>query len=125
MNDKTYPKWVGVVLGFLLTGSAHFLSGQRRAGVRWYFAVLLAGTAGVLFLAVPGVLAYLISLALFLLSLVLWLIMLKQSYRPVRRIRIWGWMAILVLGFILNSVWEKVITQVVHPFKVPTEAMVP
>jgi len=23
-----YPKWVGVVLGFLLNGSAHFLSGK-------------------------------------------------------------------------------------------------
>jgi signal peptidase I len=125
MNNKTYPKWVGVSLGFILHGSAHFLSGHRLTGIRWYFAILLTSVAGVVFLAVPGLLAYALCIALFLLALVLWLIMLKQSYQPVRRIGVWGWLAILVLAFALNAVWKIAIKQVVRPFKVPTGAMVP
>jgi len=98
MNDEAYPKWVGVVLGLLVNGAAHFLSGNRLAGVRWYFAIIFISIAGELFLAAPGVLAYVISIALSFLALALWLAMLKQSYRPVRRIGIRGWLAIVVLG---------------------------
>jgi hypothetical protein len=29
MERKMYAKWVGLVLGFILPGSAHFLSGRR------------------------------------------------------------------------------------------------
>lgn len=125
MNDKTYPKWVGVVLGLLLNGAAHFLSGHRLAGVRWYFAITFISIAGELFLAVPGVLAYVISIALSLLALALWLAMLKQSYRPVRRIGIRGWLAIVVLAFSLTSAWDIATKQVAQPFKLPTRAMVP
>jgi signal peptidase I len=125
MNEREYPKWVGIILGFLLNGSAHFLSGQRVTGVRWYLAISLTGVAAMLILALPGAVAYFVSIILFFSALVLWVIMLKQSYRPVRRIRIWGWLAVLGLAFILNSVWEIAIRQMVHPFKVPTGAMVP
>jgi len=81
--------------------------------------------AGVLILAVPGVLSIALSIVLFLSSIVLLLVMLKQSYRPVRRIGIWGWLAVLALNFVLNSGWEMAIKQVVHSFKVPTGAMIP
>ncbi len=27
MNERTYPKWVGLILGFLLNGSAHYIAG--------------------------------------------------------------------------------------------------
>jgi len=34
MTDKPpYGKWAGILLGFLLAGSAHYLSGRRRAGL--------------------------------------------------------------------------------------------
>jgi uncharacterized membrane protein YgaE (UPF0421/DUF939 family) len=57
MNDtnKTYPRFVGVILGFILSGSAHFLSGQRAGGFRWFMALLFIPVSALLILAVPGV----------------------------------------------------------------------
>lgn len=125
MDKKTYPRWVGVLLGLLLNGSAHYLAGNKRAAIKWYFAISLTATAGVLILAIPGIFSFVISLFLFLIALVLWLYMLKQSYRPIPRIRILGWIAVIALNVLLSTIWRHGITLLVRPFKIPTEAMTP
>jgi signal peptidase I len=125
MNDRTYPKWVGVILGCLLSGSAHFLCGQRAIGIRWYIAIAITSIAAVFILAVPGVLSLIFSVLLFLSALLFTLIMLKQSYRPVRKIGLWGWLAVLAVSLMLNTAWEMAIKQVVQPFSMPTETMAP
>ena len=51
--------------------------------------------------------------------------MLKQSFRAVERIGIWGWLIVLILVFAINSVFRIALHQIVQPFKVPTEAMSP
>lgn len=78
-----------------------------------------------LILALPGILGIITAGVLFLTSIVLWLIMLKQSFRPVKRIGIWGWLTVLVLVFAINSGFSIGLHQVVQPFKVPTGAMLP
>jgi hypothetical protein len=84
MTDKpTHDKWVGAVLGFFLTGSAHYLSGRRRAGLLWFFGMLTMPGMALALLFVSGTVSYIISLAMLLLSGILWLLMLKQSYTPV------------------------------------------
>lgn len=125
MNDKTYPKWVGVILALLLHGSAHYLAGDRVAGLKWYFGIALTGIGGILILAIPGVTGFVAAIVALMIALLLWLRMLTQSYRPVPRIRIWGWLAIIVLNIVLNTGWQYAIRLVVHPFKVPTGTMTP
>lgn len=125
MNDKTYPKWVGVVLGFLLNGSAHYLAGDRVGGLKWYFGISLTGIAGILILALPGVAGFVAAIGMLFVAFLLWIRMLTQSYRPVPRIRIWGWIVVIALNVLLNTGWQYGIKLIVHPFKVPTGAMIP
>lgn len=124
-SNSVYPKWVGVVLGFFLNGSAHYLSGKRATGVRWYLAISLTPILGLLILALPGVATFYLSILTVLVATVLWFIMLKQSFRPVRRIGILGWIAVLGINFVLGSGLQIITKQVIHPFKVPTGAMSP
>lgn len=126
MNGKTsYRKWVGVLLGILLHGSAHFLSGRRTAGLKWYFGLFAGGVAGGALLATPGTVPFIVGAAFGLASLVLWVVMLKQSCRPVRRIGLLGWLAVVILAVVLNNGLSLLVRQFVHPFKVPTAAMQP
>lgn len=126
MNEKPpYRKWVGVVLGFLLYGSAHFLSGKRAVGLKWYFGLFSCGLAGVALVATPGTAPFVLGVAFGLANVVLWLVMLKQSYRPVRRIGFLGWLAVIILAVVLSHSLSLVVRQFVHPFKVPTGAMHP
>lgn len=126
MNDKPpYRKWVGVVLGFLLNGSAHFLSGKRATGVKWYFSIVVCGYLSLVIMAIPGIAAYVIGILLCIIALLLWFIMLKQSYRPVPRIRFLGWVGIIMINFGLSSAWTYAVRSVVHPFRVPNGTMSP
>lgn len=126
MNEKPpYRKWVGVVMGFLLHGSAHFLSGRRTAGLKWYFGLFACGVAAVALVATPGTVPFIAGATFGLASVVLWMVMLKQSYRPVRRIGFLGWLAVIVLAVVLNNGLSLLVRQFVHPFTVPTGAMAP
>ncbi|MDD5704346.1 MAG: signal peptidase I [Kiritimatiellae bacterium] len=126
MNEKPpYRKWVGVVLGFLLHGSAHLLSGRCAAGLKWYFGLFACGVVALLLVATPGIVPFILGVAFGLASVVLWLVMLKQSYRPVRRIGVLGWLAVIVLAVVLNNGLSLLVRQFVHPFKVPNGAMQP
>jgi len=125
-----YPKWVGVVLGFLLTGSAHFLSGRRRAGIAWYLSRLALGYVTLCLIVLrlivlPGHRGlWGIGLAC-LLGLVLWITMLKQSYRPVRRIGVLGWFAVLAVGMSLDATERWVTRFAVEPFSITSGSMQP
>ncbi|MFA5343537.1 MAG: signal peptidase I [Kiritimatiellia bacterium] len=126
MNDRlTYRKWVGVLLGFLLNGSAHFLSGARAAGAKWYFSIVVCGYLSLGIMAIPGIATYVFSILLLVIGLVLWFIMLKQSYRPVPHIRFLGWVGIVIVNFGLSSAWTYAVRTVVRPFSVPTGTMSP
>jgi signal peptidase I len=126
MNEKPpYHKWVGVVLGWLLDGSAHFLSGKRAAGLKWYFGLFACSLTGVALAATPGTIPFIVGVAFVLASVVLRVVMLKQSYRPVRRIGFLGWLAVIILSAVLNSGLRVVVRQFVHTFKVPAGSMQP
>ena len=126
MNEKPpYRQWVGVVLGFLLHGSAHFLSGKRAAGLKWYFGLFACGLAVLALLATPGTVPFLLGIVLCLANMVMWLVMLKQSYRPVRRIGLLGWLAVIVLAVVLNNGLSLLVRQCVEPFKFPGGSMHP
>jgi len=120
-----YRKWVGVVLGFLLTGSAHFLSGRRRAGIAWYLVRLALGYVALFLVVLPGYWAPWSMGFASLLGLVLWITMLKQSYRPVRRIGVLGWLAVLAIGMSLDATEKWVTHFAVEPFSITSGSMQP
>ncbi|MBI2441308.1 MAG: signal peptidase I [Lentisphaerae bacterium] len=126
MDDKPpYRKWVGVLIGFLINGSAHFLSGSRAAGLKWYFAILSCSLLPILIITMPGTVFLGVGVIFWLIAIVLWFIMLKQSYRPVPRIGFLGWVLVVLINFCLNWAWAYGIRTVVQPFRVPTSAMSP
>lgn len=126
MNNKPpYCKWVGVLLGLTLNGSAHFVAGKRAVGLKWYFGLVACGLACMAFLVVPGTFPFTLGMVFGVAGVVLWFVMLIQSYQPVRRIGIIGWLVVIFLSVVLNEGWRFLILQFVHPFKVPTGAMQP
>lgn len=124
-KEGTYRKGVGVVLGILLPGSAHFLCGDRKAGVRWLAVLLSAQGATVLALAHPGIVSYLAGACLGLVWFALDLVMLCQSYRPVPRIGFVGWVKVLVLAFLIGHAAQMTVGQAVCTYKVVSGAMQP
>jgi len=124
-HDRPYPKWVGVVLGLVLPGSAHFLSGRKRAGLLWYLSLLACGLLNAGLIVFPGAWAFIAVLVLWLGSIGLRLAMLVQSYRPVRRIGWHGWLALVVLAVCLNVAVKSGTRLAVHPFSISTGGMEP
>ncbi len=126
MNDRPpYRKWVGVVLGFLIHGSAHFLSGKRATGLRWFLCLYACIFAGIAFVATPGTIPFILGVGLLLAGIALCLAMLKQSYRPIRRISLLGWFMFIVLAVVLNEGGSFLYHQSFRPFRVPGLSMSP
>jgi len=119
-----YAKWVGVLLGLLLDGSAHFISGSRAAGVAWFFGLNVCGFMLMLLLVLPGIPSFVLGVMLLIGTVVLWLVMLLQSYRPIKRIGSLGWCGFVVVALVLNAVCTYP-TLLVRTFKVPTASMSP
>jgi signal peptidase I len=124
-HSKPYPKWVGILLSFLISGLAQYLSGKRLAGIIWYISLFFLGCLTISMLALPWKAALPASLALALLSIVLWIIMLKQSCRHVRRIGFWGWCVVIFIAFILGVTGNYIDHRVAKIFIFPTYSMEP
>ena len=124
-RDKPYPKWVGVIFGLVLAGSAHFLSGRKRAGLAWYVSIFGCGLLATGLIVLPGSWAFFASVAFMLSSLGLSVIVLVKSYRPVPRIGCHGWMGLILLAVCLNAGIKSAIRLAVHPFRISASAMEP
>ncbi len=126
MNTQPpYRKWAGVLLGLLLHGSAHFLSGRRAAGIRWFLGLAFLSYGSFLVLALPGPVSYGMAVLPGLACIVLWGIMLKQSCRPVPRIGVMGWVVVLALSAGLRWTGKTVVRTVVETYRVPSTTMAP
>lgn len=120
-----YPKWVGVLLAFFVSGLTHFLTGSKLIGVLWYVALVLLDLFSLYLLGLPWKWAIWGSLTLWASSIVLWFIMLVQSYRPVRKIK-WQWWLygiIILVGW--NFTTKKITELPVRIFHMPTASMEP
>jgi hypothetical protein len=110
-------KGVGVVLGILLPGSAHFLCGDRKAAVRW-LAVLFSRAGGDRSDAgAPGIGRILRACVWVSFGLPLIWLMLCQSYRPVPRIGFVGWVKVLVLAFLIGHAVQMTVGQAVCTYR--------
>lgn len=122
---KTYPKWLGILLSFTLSGSAHFISGRRLLGIMWYILIALFGFLSIMTLIIPFNMVIPIAICFFLISVILWVWMLKQSYRHVRRIGFWGWVIVISMALLLNTFSRYIMKNLAEVFIIPTSAMEP
>ncbi|PAW77122.1 MAG: signal peptidase I [Verrucomicrobia bacterium Tous-C9LFEB] len=126
MNERdSYNKWIGVLLGFLLSGSAHFLSGSRRTGLKWFLGLAVSPLLVLTIFCLPGLSFYGIGIALWLVLFAFWIVMLRQSYRPVPRIGWLGWGLVLVIACGLRYALPLGLKTLVGAYKLPTNSMSP
>jgi len=125
---RTLPRWLGVLLGFMLPGSAHFLSGEKKAGTVWFAALLLFGFIGHAIAAIPAKAMVYAGLALNFIALpTLYVAMLCTSFRAVPRLRGLGWVAFAGALVGMNLAVELLLVNIApaKPFRVPTGGMEP
>jgi signal peptidase I len=120
-----YSKWVGVVMGMILPGAAHYLSGSRRAGILWLLGLAVSGVVCIMLMIPPGMAFYVSAIAILLARALFWLIMLIHSYRPVPRIDLSDWLMVGTIGIIVTFSARPLLTTVIHPFRIPSGAMSP
>jgi signal peptidase I len=120
-----YPKWVGVILGYLLPGSAHVLGGCRRAGIAWFLLFPIASLLATCLIAIPGLWSLGAGVAVWLVLFVLWLLMLKRSCRATRRIGWLGWLVLLVIVVWLGAGEKSLARLALHPFRMSMGSMQP
>ena len=122
---KTYRPWVGVVLSFFISGVSQFLAGDKLAGIGWFFGLFLLSVSWIWCLASPIVPGDLLAFILCIASLVLWLVMLIKSYRPVPRLRWFGWIIFIFLILLIQTAVFRGVRALFRPFKIPTASMSP
>lgn len=122
---KPYRAWVGVVLSFFLSGSSHFLTGQKVAAVVWFSILQFSSLVFVWCLATPLVPGDLPGLGVLTVSLFLWILMLVKSYRPIPRLGFSAWCAYVFLVVSINSFVFCGARVFFRPFYMPTNSMLP
>jgi len=126
MSDRAeYRKWVGLVLGYMIPGLAHFLSGGRVAGLKWFFGIVACEFFGFYILVIPGTVSLVLGVILVLASLVLWFVMIFKSYRPVHRIGFFGWLAVIVVAVLVSVGARRSFSLFFRTFHFPSGSMQP
>ncbi len=119
-TKKTYPRWVGLLLGFLLPGSAHYFAGKKRAGLIWCFSLLVFPRIFTLLLTIHSRPVIIAGLILMLLTAFFHLAMLVSSFRHVERLNFRRGLAIAGLMFA-----AMMLPQTVQVFKMSAQSMQP
>lgn len=122
---NTYPKWVGVVMGLFLCGSAHFLAGSRLRGILWWAGISLCNLLIIVAMLATNLGIIYIAAIMGGMTLILWLIMLGQSYRPVPRIGFIGWIALFLLAFTISLLEESLADRYVASYFITSAVMQP
>jgi signal peptidase I len=122
---KTYRPWVGVVLSFFITGTSQFLAGKRRVGIAWFVSLHVLTFFAFFCLASPLFSGDGFAFAVFIFAVLLWLIMLVQSYEPIPNLGLIGWLGFIVLWICLSIAVAMGMRVFIQPFKIPTGSMWP
>ena len=102
-DRKNYRKWINIIPCLLISGSAQFLSGRRKAGVIWFLLSLVLCMIMLSLLLDPASTYTGSNLHWF--DIILWgfgLAVIVDACRfPMHRIGFKGWLALLVLSLFL------------------------
>ena len=113
-----YKPWVGVVLSFLISGLGLFAAGKKKQGMVWFILLFVL----VLFWSWADGAAFVpVAVAPWVLSavgLVLWVVMLCKSYRPVPKFRRSFWLLLGGLCVLLEVGVTTIAHQLAQPFQV-------
>ena len=124
MNEPFGKPWKGLLASFIFPGAGPFFAGARQRGLIW-FAIFLLGPFGLLIFYslsfVPG------KTGVFLLGVgfAVWIFMLYDSYRPIRPLRWWGWILLIVVSLAISIFSSLGKYALFHVYKIPTASMKP
>lgn len=124
MKNKR-SKFIGLLIAFFVSGSAHFIAGEKKKGLIWYLGLMILSGSAAIFLCSPGVVSFSITVILLLAYLILWFVMLKQSFRPMPKIKLWQWGLLILVWFstnLTNSISKKYVCEA---FRFPGTSMQP
>jgi signal peptidase I len=128
-DDKTapLPRLLNAVLSLLLSGSSHFLSGRKLAGVSWFvivqflFLVALVTTVSSSTASAMGI------TILWLVAVVVYVLMMIDSCRrPIQQVNpsMWAAFCLLVVAVPAVKIFA-IVFWIGRPFLIPTASMQP
>jgi signal peptidase I len=133
-NIKYYPRFVGLIMAFVLPGSAHVLSGQRKTGIAWYLSLYAVMSLYAFALSIPVSLSFTVIITIVLLSVTLLVIyfvsLFVSSYRPTPRLGCSGWIIFFLMVSSFNIIFsnflaEQTIGNIGAIHLTPTSSMYP
>jgi signal peptidase I len=122
---EKYRPWVGVILSLFVSGASQFFLGNRFRGMAWFFGLFFLSMVSVWCLASPFVPGDFFAFAVWIVSLLLWIVMLVKSYRPVPRFRWFGWVLLILLALLIHQAAYHGFRTFFRAMKIPTAAMSP
>ena len=117
-------RWKGLLASLLFSGAGQYLAGRRLRGAVWAAAMFLAPTLFFVAYAQPFMPGR-AGLYFFVLLLFTWLAMLRDSLRPVRRLRWWFAILLLVASLLISTATSQFVHSLYKAYRVPTGAMIP
>ena len=120
-----YRPWVGVVASILISGAGQYLAGKKTRGLCWFALAQCCVFAQELLESAPIVIPSALEWTLGGLSVAACLFMLYDSYRPIPRMRVRGWVVLVLITSVLMITEVFVLRCLVRPFKMPTRTMEP
>jgi signal peptidase I len=103
MDTKNNPRFIGLIIAFMLPGSAHTLSGHWKTGVAWYLSFYGIFCLFTFILSVPIALPCIVFIAIELLWMIYFIHLFVSSYRPTRRLGRGGWIIFLIFVVAING----------------------
>ena len=111
-----HARWVGVVLAFFFPGMAHWVSGKRKTGLRWFLSGMILGFSFVFFAGLPGVVFGYATLLLFVAWMIWYIGMLCSSWRPIPRFGFPRWILLIVFIVGFNLLVIEPLTRVIKTY---------
>jgi signal peptidase I len=128
-KDRTsYRRWINILPGFLLPGSAQFLSGRRRAGIIWYCSSLIIGICLFCLLISPQSTYAFDQFHWFdVINWIFWIGLMSDGCRkPIPRIGFKGWAATGMFCLLLVIVPALLFRQfLAQPYSIASKTMYP
>ena len=117
--------WVGIVLSVLISGAGQYLAGNKLRGLCWFALFAFSTFVEILIESAPVVISPAFEWTAGGVWFVLWLLMLRDAYRPIPRLRARWWFIVVFMTVALPATGVLLITRFVRPFEMPTHSMEP